>query len=214
MASDRAVPNDQKERPAIFTPLKTGIMMYLLFVFFSPVVVISRRRSNIPATPQNATDVRFEGCKVRMNHTFGTPEVFWINLNNSFQRRRTMTTFLDNWGVRHRRIEGVHSDDFFIPPDLLTEDLRSFRCVAETTFTPGGMMELLTRLYPRKLIINGLCGNTNNNRGFRVELAVVISHLRAIRDAIYSDTATSPYALILEDDVWTPFNIDLGLLAA
>ena len=202
--------------PAIFPTrilMAVAVYYYVLLLVVRPHVVFSRRRSKASA-PQNRTNVRFEGCKYGTKRTLGSPEVFWINLNTSVERRRTMTKFLDNWGVRHHRVEGVHSADFFIPPDLLTEDEKSFRCVAQTTFTPRWMIELLGRLYPRKLIINGLCGHTINNRWFREELAVVISHLQAIKDAIYSDTATSPYALIVEDDVWTPFNIDLGLLAA
>jgi GR25 family glycosyltransferase involved in LPS biosynthesis len=41
-----------------------------------------------------------------------------------------------------------------------------------------------------------------------------MSHLVAMRTAIYSPTATSRYALIVEDDVQFPFDIDYEALAA
>lgn len=41
-----------------------------------------------------------------------------------------------------------------------------------------------------------------------------MSHLVAMRTAIYSSTATSRYALIVEDDVQFPFDIDYEALAA
>jgi len=176
------------------------------------VVVFSRRRGH---SNQNKTDVHFSRCKYRAtNTTLGNPEVFWINLKASVDRRSRMTTFLHDWGVRHRRVDALGAHDFYIPPDLLTADQTSFRCVAETAFDAHAKVDaILPKLYPRKLFVSGLCGHATNNQWFRHELAVVVSHLLAIREAVYSDTATGPYALILEDDVWTPFNVDLHLLA-
>jgi alpha-tubulin suppressor-like RCC1 family protein len=55
-----------------------------------------------------------------------------------------------------------------------------------------------------KILITALCGRPRNSRR---ELVVTISHLMAIRAAIYSNTP-SQYALILEDDVKIPFDID------
>ncbi len=128
-------------------------------------------------------------------------------------------------------------NDIFIPEDLWNASLNcrmstSFEpsYVATTTgaSTPDDMFivpsktgikktKQSSRQYPRKIYIKGLCGrnfnhvSADNNR--RKELAVTVSHLMAIRQAVYSTTATSRYALILEDDVWTPFDIRLEQLA-
>lgn len=141
--------------------------------------------------------------------------------------------FLDDFGLPHFRVEAVTKNDVYIPEDLWSENY--FQCRMTTSFKPSyvatpringtpiatindtQVSKQPTKQYPRKFYIKGLCGRnfnrvpTDNNR--RKELAVTVSHLLAIRQAVYSTTATSQYALILEDDVWTPFDIDLELLA-
>jgi hypothetical protein len=57
-----------------------------------------------------------------------------------------------------------------------------------------------------------MCGR-GNKKNTQKELGCVISHLVAMRTAIYSPTATSRYALIVEDDVYFPFDIDFDALA-
>jgi GR25 family glycosyltransferase involved in LPS biosynthesis len=54
------------------------------------------------------------------------------------------------------------------------------------------------------IIVTALCGRPRNTRK---ELVVTLSHLQAIRAAVYSNTP-SAYALILEDDVYLPYDVD------
>src|SRR5688572_17438530 len=46
------------------------------------------------------------------------------------------------------------------------------------------------------------------------DLSITVSHLLAIYNAIYHPLTDSPYALIAEDDVIIPFDIDYTLLAS
>ena len=122
-----------------------------------------------------------------------------------------MISFLDGFGLPHFRIEGLARKDLYVPDDLIAG--WGFRCNPKTSFTPRAVNNFensLDQLYPRKIFMKGICGSAENNKK---ELVVVVSHLLAIRDAVYSKTATSRYALILEDDVWTPFDINFELLA-
>jgi GR25 family glycosyltransferase involved in LPS biosynthesis len=51
-------------------------------------------------------------------------------------------------------------------------------------------------------------------RNTDIDIAVIMSHLRAIHTAIYHDPRSSPYALVLEDDVRFLFSLDLRVLLA
>ena len=55
------------------------------------------------------------------------------------------------------------------------------------------------------------CGRKKNRKR---EVTVTISHLLAIRRAIYDKTNTGPYALILEDDLQFAFEVDFAALIA
>jgi len=62
-----------------------------------------------------------------------------------------------------------------------------------------------------KIFVQAHCGRKKNTRR---ELTVTLSHLLAIRSAIY-DTSSgngSPYALILEDDLQLAFQVDFAAL--
>lgn len=63
----------------------------------------------------------------------------------------------------------------------------------------------------------GLCGRKRNdakNTGNQLkELGCTSSHLEAMRRAVYSRTSKSRYALIIEDDVFFPFDVDWNALA-
>lgn len=67
--------------------------------------------------------------------------------------------------------------------------------------------------YNYTAITTALCGR-GKNKNTPKELGCTTSHLLAMREAIYSKTATSRYALIIEDDVLFPFDIDIEAMAA
>eukprot|EP01031_Cornospumella_fuschlensis_P044144 gene44144-53967_t len=61
--------------------------------------------------------------------------------------------------------------------------------------------------------MNGLVGRVKGNR--LKEIGCTSSHLEAMRQAIFFNRTASPYALITEDDIFFPFNIDFdGLVAS
>ena len=59
--------------------------------------------------------------------------------------------------------------------------------------------------------MTGLVGRSNTNK--LKEIGCTSSHLEAMRQAIYNNRSSSRYALIIEDDVQIPFNIDFEKLA-
>ena len=169
---------------------------------------------NKTTTPASKDRRKFQECRYSNGKSVGgsKPEVYWINLNASVLRRKAMTTFLDDYGLPHFRVEALARQDLYVPDDLIAG--WGFRCNPRTSFTPRAEVNQfensLDKMYPRKIFVKGICGSAENNKK---ELVVVVSHLLAIRAAVYSPTATSRYALILEDDVWTPFDINFELLA-
>ena len=61
-----------------------------------------------------------------------------------------------------------------------------------------------------KIFMQAHCGRKKNTRR---ELTVTLSHLLAIRSAIYDPSGSgSPYALILEDDLQLAFQVDFPAL--
>ena len=197
-------------------------MMAVLFlsavIYLAMVCIVSCCNNDtvVPGRKLSACKDRrqFRDCHYSNGKTVGgsKPEVYWINLNSSVHRRKAMTKFLNGFGLPHFRIEALAIKDIYVPEDLIAG--WAFRGNPKTSFTPRSELskyeKSLDQVYPRKLFVKGLCGSAENNKK---ELAVLISHLLAIKNAVYSTTATSRYALLLEDDVWTPFDINFELLA-
>lgn len=151
-------------------------------------------------------------------------EVFWINLDRSTKRRKNMESLLTAMGLPHHRVRGYSLKEFHVPQDI-TKAVESARregymCVPDTAYDPSkplndtnsenggngsGSSSRLPMGKIRKVFVKGACGSHFNTVK---ELVTVASHLLAIKEAVYSNTATSKYAVIMEDDVWTPFDID------
>ena len=153
------------------------------------------------------------------------PEIVYINLDTSVSRRNTMEHNLRTQqeevrGLRNfstwSRLSAITPKDIFIPNDIMSSWNNS-DCLDVSTWSPTAAAAAaeFNSLFPKKkkkkIFINGLCGVSSSN--MLIELAVTISHLLAIRRAVYSETAISNYAVILEDDVWTPFDINYEAMA-
>lgn len=111
-------------------------------------------------------------------------------------------------------------NQIFVPPELaLPND-----CLSLTNEATLRMVsELLQRNHSSsssnggrkskvKIFVQAHCGRKKNTRR---ELTVTLSHLLAIRSAIYdssSSSSGSPYALILEDDLQLAFQVDFPAL--
>ena len=86
-------------------------------------------------------------------------------------------------------------EDVSIPP----------RCRVQTKTKLNAFLDAAADAHPKLTVfISGLCGRPKNSR---TELSVTMSHVFAIYQAILSPS-TNPYALIMEDDISMPFDID------
>jgi hypothetical protein len=63
------------------------------------------------------------------------------------------------------------------------------------------------------VLLSGLCGRGKGHNNF-TDLQLTLSHLAAIRRAVHANVTSSRYALIAEDDVTFPFDVDWRALAA
>jgi hypothetical protein len=108
------------------------------------------------------------------------------------------------------RVRGVHTKELYIPPSLENPVL----CASMSNETILGLIQsraissLVSSGNDFKSLPTALCGRKKNSKH---ELAVTMSHLKAIRNSIYSKS-TKPYALILEDDVRFAFDINFKKL--
>jgi hypothetical protein len=142
----------------------------------------------------------------RVNNSYDYPEVYWINMDSSATRRANMQTHLDKVGFRHFRVKGVSMQDIYIPPDI--EATWNHHVLAKYDSSEG--LEKFEKS-GKQFFLNSLFGRKHKNK--LKELGCTMSHLVAMRRAIYSPTATSRYALLAEDDVQFPFDIDFEALA-
>jgi GR25 family glycosyltransferase involved in LPS biosynthesis len=144
------------------------------------------------------------------------PEVYWINMDKSIARRKNMERHLDEIGFRHFRVRGLTPKEIYIPDDI-ESTWRTAACQLETSWKPPPMsiiQQNTSSEYARYTSYTAsLCGR-GKKKNTPKELGCTTSHLMAMYRAIYSKTAKSRYALIVEDDVQFPFDIDYNLLTA
>lgn len=145
-------------------------------------------------------------CDWKYSNRRNVPEVFWVNMDKSVDRRETMEKHLNRIGFVNYRVKGVSIDEIFIPPDI--ENSWNHHIKAKYN---SDLLRNYNKTKPKhQYVISGLFGRKKKNR--LKELGCTLSHLLAIRKAVYSPTAVSRYALIFEDDVQVPFDIDFDKL--
>lgn len=143
----------------------------------------------------------------RITNTSNTIDVFWINLEKSVDRKLHMIRQLKYYGLEYQNRVRAYSPQNFYIPELLTSP---YDC---QTLSDEGLKDSF-RMHPlrknQKFIVQTLCGRRKNTMK---DLAVTVSHLYAIREAIYKGKKRNKYALILEDDLQFSFGVDfLGLI--
>ena len=141
-----------------------------------------------------------------------SPEVYYINLKQSINRNKYISKLLSTMNLRYFRVEGIHGDDVYIPSDLIQRNNSELTfqdvCKFQTNETIENSYQTMNKLN-KKYLINGLCTRD-------IKLSVLycsMAHLLAIYQAVHSPTATSKYAIIMEDDVYIPVSIDFNALA-
>lgn len=147
-----------------------------------------------------------ESSSCKWQQPENAPEVYWINLDHSRERKISMEKHLNEIGLRHFRVRGFYPKDIFIPPDI-EATWRTAWCQMNTEWNPPERNSSHTYL----AYTNSLCGR-GKKKNTPKELGCTTSHLLAMYQAIYSPTAKSRYALIIEDDLFFPFNIDFDKL--
>lgn len=160
-----------------------------------------------------------------MNHD--NFQVLYINLDKSHDRREFMENQLSFYGYDdYHRVAAVTEENVVIPEEMTevnscvsaTASRISFLTKTEHVRTPKALNRVIIESQESRnlsasvndmrkghnILITALCGRPRNSIR---ELVVTLSHLQAIRTAIYSGSS-SPYALILEDDTSIAFKID------
>ena len=135
------------------------------------------------------------------------PDIFYINLDKSHHRRMYFEAHLSYYDLLAdaSRIKASTPESIIIPDELsIPIDCRVLKG------SPSAIDYPRLQHRPRgQIFIDALCGRPRNTKR---ELSVTVSHLQALRTAVHSDS-TSPYALIMEDDMKVSFDIDFHALA-
>lgn len=157
-----------------------------------------------------ATDISESDAKV---------EIFFINLDRSHERRAFMENQLKFYGYHTgNRVRAYTLRDVTVPDEVsVVKDCLSVSTPTLNYVTTSRLHNPITESISlkegnstrRKVVVTALCGRPKNTRR---ELIVTISHLQAMRTAIYSNS-TNPYALILEDDTSIAFETDFMEMA-
>ena len=144
------------------------------------------------------------------------PEVYYINMDRSIHRKVAMEKHLDQIGIRYFRVRGMTPSEIYIPADI-EDTWRTVSCKLQTSWQPPNKIDSSYNISSSPYLqytayTAALCGR-GKGRNTPGELGCTASHLVAMHQAIYSTTAKSRYALIIEDDVYFPFDIDFQAMA-
>lgn len=130
-----------------------------------------------------------------------TIEVFYININASYDRRLAMNMHLEGLGYSYHRVEGVNTRA--IPFNIT----RATACPIKTNSSIDIPCDFLGY---RTLRVKRMCLRTKNTMK---EIGCTLSHLVAMFTAI-SSKHPSKYALLLEDDMRLGMNVDFNKFVA
>eukprot|EP00605_Chrysophyceae_sp_TOSAG23-4_P002837 GSChrysophyteH1.ASY1.ANO1.3125.1 assembled CDS len=133
-------------------------------------------------------------------------------MDSSISRRQHMEKQLFSMGYDYERFRGITLNNIHIPEDIrMTWNTKRARYQSEELDYRSLIHDSETEYSPA-IVVTGLYGRRKTNR--LNELGCTISHLLAMRKAIYSDLkedgshSDSNYAIITEDDVVFPFSVD------
>jgi len=134
-------------------------------------------------------------------------------MEKSTDRRKVMEDQFNAMGLRHYRVRAIANSEIYIPQDVEESWVWPQGAKFETTMMPPSKLNNLDKKFENySSVITGLFGRRKSNR--IKELGCTLSHIIAMKQAIASKTSTSKYALITEDDIYFPLDIDFDLLIA
>jgi hypothetical protein len=134
-------------------------------------------------------------------------------MDKSIDRRFSMERHLSKVGFTHHRVRGITPQEIYIPEDI-EETWRTAWCKLKTAWNPPHKknVDAFSAYYPYSAFMTSLCGRGKKKNNPK-ELGCTTSHLLAMREAVYSPKSASRYALIVEDDVYFPFDVDWSGMA-
>lgn len=138
-------------------------------------------------------------------------DVYWINLDRSHIRRKNMEIQFNNLNLRHHRMKGYTLDDIYVPKDVREGWWRNSFTSTSDYPPPRSNLNKSSIYWNNSIVVSGLWGRRKNNR--LKELGCSVSHLLAIHKAVNDPNSRSKYALITDDDIFIPFNIDFYQMA-
>ena len=164
-----------------------------------------------------ASSINFDAANCTWLPHTNAPEAYYINMKHSVKRNKSISHVLNQMHLAVNRIEGVSSDQVYIPKDII-KTFQSKSCRFATSESMNRSISLMNQSN-NTYIVTGFCLGYLYDRlkpikTLLIELYVTMAHLLAIHKAVNSPTATSKYALIVEDDMFFPFDVDYNALAA
>lgn len=165
----------------------------LLLVFFSHKTLSSESEKS--------------ACKWDSQLKQESPEIFYVNMKESADRNVQIKIHLDEIGLPYRRVEALTTDNIYIP-DNVKYDWIQFKpkSIPDSAIPNHSNKSFWSQHQQVSHVITGLDGRPKRN-GWK-EIACTTSHLEAIRRAIFENKTDNKYAVIIEDDVFIPFNIN------
>ena len=192
------------------------ILILLLIIDFSISFNDTLSTSSLPTSslPTSLSSSSSSSrCEWKHVNKPNSPEFFWVNMDKSTDRRKVMEDQLNAMGVRHYRVRAVANSEIYIPPDIEQSWVWPQGAKFESSeLPPSRLSNANTKFQNYTSVITGLFGRRKSNR--IKELGCTLSHIVAMQQAIESKTSTSKYAVITEDDIHFPLDIDFDLLVA
>ena len=119
-----------------------------------------------------------------------------------------METTLSRVNLTNERIRGLEPKHIYMPPDI-EKTWPGAWCILDLPNIEKPVSKNSSEEFNYRGVMAGMCGRARKgNKGNTLnELGCTTSHLLAMRAAVDSND-TSPYAIITEDDIVFPFDID------
>eukprot|EP01038_Epipyxis_sp_PR26KG_P017215 gene17215-23726_t len=156
----------------------------------------------------HVSSTQFDPCKYTQRDD--APEVYFVNMDNSKDRRISTENHLREIGLLGYRVRGLTPKEIYIPLDI-ESTWRTAKCKLMTDWQPPFENNQLEMYGNYTAYTASLCGR-GKKKNTPKELGCTTSHLIAMYNAIYSPSAKSRYAIIIEDDVYFPFDVDFSEL--
>lgn len=173
-------------------------MFTLIFLLFSLFIV----------SIQTTEESEISNCQWTSELIKDYPEVYYINLNSSSMRNNQILKHLNSiHSPYNHRVPALTFETLYVP-DLVKYNWINFNPMSFLDVDiPHRTNSFFWRHHSNAThVITALEGRPNKN--YLNEILCTTSHLEAIRKAIFENTTDSKYALIMEDDVWIPFNVN------